>query len=148
MKNLVILLTALFITFSCTQQKANQIAKVPYTEAKNYFVKNTYKTNAVTSKKITSQQEFDEIFGMATTMGKDGKPTSIDFSKDYVIALIGVETNKSTDFLIKNLVREKNSIILSYAIKEEGTENSYSILPTKILIVSKQYDGNIISNKL
>lgn len=148
MKNLVILLTALFITFSCTQQKANQTAKVPYTEAKNYFVKNTYKTNAVTSKKITSQQEFDDIFGMATTMGKDGKPTSIDFSKNYVIALIGVETNKPTDFLIKNLVREKDDIILSYAIKEESTENSYTILPTKILIVSKQYDGNIISNKL
>jgi len=148
MKNLAFLLLGLMIAFSCTSQKETQILKVPYTEAKSYFVKNTYKSSEVSVKKITSQQEFDEIFGMATTMGKDGKPTSIDFSKDYVIALIGVETNKSTDFLIKNLVREKNSIILSYTIKEEGTENSYSILPTKILIVSKQYDGNIISNKL
>lgn len=148
MKNLAFLLLGLMVMFSCTSQKETSTLKVPYSEAKNYFVKNTYQSNELAVKKIASQKEFDEIFGAAATMGSNGMPTNIDFSKNYVIALIGTQTNKSTDFLVKNLVKEKENIILSYAVKEESTENSYTILPAKILIVSKQYDGNIISNKL
>ncbi|MET3034782.1 hypothetical protein ABXT08_01650 [Chryseobacterium sp. NRRL B-14859] len=154
MKNLVTLLVGLLlITFSCTSQTGNQAATtVPYTEAKNYFVKNTFKSNTVTVKKIISQQEFDEIFGAAATMGKDGQPTLIDFSKDYVIALIGTETNAhlNPEFNIKGLVKKGNSVILSYAKSgwSASTPASYNVMPMKILIVSKQYDGNVSSLSL
>lgn len=148
MKNLVILLTVLLIPFSCTQQKGHQNAKVPYTEAKNYFVKNTYKTDAIIFKKIISQKEFDEIFGMATTMGKNGKPTNIDFSKDYVIALIGKETNANDhpELEINDLTKRGNSVMGSYRLSAWSTDStpaSYTIIPVKILIVSKKYDGNV-----
>lgn len=148
MKNLAFLLLGLMVMFSCTSQKETSTVKVPYTEAKNYFVKNTYKSSEISVKKIVSQKEFEEIFGATATMGPNGMPTNIDFSKSYVVAIIGIETNKSTDFLVKNLAKEKDNVILFYSVKEVATENSYSILPVKILIVSKQYDGNIISNKL
>jgi len=154
MKNLVTLLVGLLLTtFSCTTQTGNQgTTTVPYTEAKNYFVKNTYKSNAVAVKKIVSQQEFEEIFGAAATMGKDGMPTMIDFSKDYVIALIGTETNANLnpEFKIESLVKKGNSVILSYAKSAWSTNTpaSYNIMPMKILIVSKQYDGKVSSLSL
>lgn len=153
MKKLVFLFLGLIINFSCTSQKGEQGSKVPYTEAKNYFVKNTYKSIDVAVKKITTQKDFDQIFGMAATMGKEGKPTSIDFSRNYVIALIGLETNANEhpQLEIESLIKKESTIVLSYITNgwsTNPTPSSYTILPVKILIVSKQYNGNVSLNKL
>ena len=37
--------------------------------------------------KITTEEEFNKLFGMATIMGKDGKPTAIDFTKQFVLGV-------------------------------------------------------------
>ena len=42
---------------------------VAYSVAQNYFVNNTFENKEVETLKIDSQEEFDRIFGMATTMG-------------------------------------------------------------------------------
>ena len=55
------------------------VKDVSYILAANYFVKNT--VNQLDNPKIETAEKFNEIFGMATTMGKEGKPTEIDFSK-------------------------------------------------------------------
>lgn len=153
MKKLAFLFLGFLISFSCSSRKDFQNLKVPYSEAKRYFVKNTYKSNEISVQKITSQKEFDEIFGMATTMGKDGKPTDINFSKDYVIALIGTETdaNQHPEITIDSLVKNGNSVKVLYTTSGWSVDPnpaSYKVVPLKILIVSKQYDGNVISNKL
>ena len=56
-----------------------QKGEVPFEVAKNYFFKN----NQVIPEypKIVSEEEFNKLFGMATTMGEDGKPTAIDFTR-------------------------------------------------------------------
>lgn len=119
---------------------------VPYELAKNYFVKNTHKNEAVEELKITTQEQFDDIFGMATTMGEKGMPTKIDFSKQFVISVIGTVTNKATDFTIDGLLKDGSDITFKYTEKV-GEEMSYSIQPSLIVIVYKSYDGNLISKK-
>lgn len=42
--------------------------EIPYREAKNYFVKNNIDA-AIDNPKFETQGEFDQVFGMATTMG-------------------------------------------------------------------------------
>nr|WP_315031912.1 hypothetical protein [uncultured Chryseobacterium sp.] len=148
MKNLIILLTGLLVSLSCAQQKGSINTEIPYKEAKNYFVKNTYKANNITFKKILSQKEFDEIFGMATTMGKAGKPTDINFSKDYIIALIGTDTdaNHHPEITINNLTKNGDSVKVLYSTSGwsiDPNPASYTVMPVKILIVSKKYDGNV-----
>lgn len=61
-------------------------ASVKYAVARNYFVNR----NAAIPQdmKIQSRKDFDRCFGMAATMGKDGKPTEIDFEKSFVIAKV------------------------------------------------------------
>ena len=69
--------------------------EVAFEVAKNYFFKNDQEIPA--SPKITTAEEFGKLFGMATTMGKDGKPTEIDFTKQFVLAIVLSVTNLATE---------------------------------------------------
>lgn len=121
--------------------------EIPFIEAKNYFVKNTYKVGQLNNPKITSQKDFEEIFGMAAIMGKKGKPTEIDFSKQYVIAVIAEVTDKSTILKATNLQQKDNNIILTYEFKE-GEKQTYSIQPFILLVIDNKYQGEVILEKL
>lgn len=147
MKKLSGLLLALTLTFSCAEQKEKLQSEIPYMEAKNYFLKNNSNDSGNSFIKIESQEDFDKYFGAAATMSENGKPTGIDFSENYVIALTEKQTNKTTDIVVKEITKEDDNVKLTYSVKE-GEENSYTIKPVKILIVSKKYDGNISLNKL
>ncbi len=119
---------------------------VPYVDAQRYFVKNNFVESKLKSPKITTQKEFEEIFGMATVMGADGKPTAIDFSKQYVITVIGKETDKVTTMNVLSLNQKDNNIVLSYEIKE-GVKGSFTMQPFILIIVDNKYQGEIIIEK-
>ena len=65
---------------------------VAYSVAQNYFVNNTFENKEVETLKIDTQEEFDRIFGMATTMGS--KPTAINFRTQSVLAIIAPAKKK------------------------------------------------------
>jgi hypothetical protein len=116
--------------------------KLPYQLAKNYFVKNTYKNDQIETLKITTQDKFDEVFGMAATMAESGRPTKIDFLKQYVIAVIGVVTNKETEFIVNDLRKVNNEILFNYSLSE-GKEMSFTIQPSLIITVDNNYNGEL-----
>jgi len=121
---------------------ANNKTDVPYTLAANYFVNNSYTCEQLTSLKIKTKAEFDEIFGAAPTMGDDGKPTTIDFAKQFVITVIAPITDKQTDISVNNLKLQNKEIILNYKFTE-GKKQSYTIQPALILIVDNKYQGKL-----
>jgi hypothetical protein len=45
---------------------------------------------------VTSQEAFDSLYHAAAVMGKDGAPTAIDFSKQFVIGVVLPLTNDHT----------------------------------------------------
>jgi hypothetical protein len=116
--------------------------KLPYQLAKNYFVKNTYKNDQIEILKITTQDKFDEVFGMAATMVESGRTTKIDFLKQYVIAVIGVVTNKETEFVVNDLRKVDNEILFNYSLSE-GKEMSFTIQPSLIITVGNNYNGEL-----
>ena len=127
-------------------QKKSKKKDIPFSVIKNYFVNNSVKK--ISNPKIETIEKFNEIFGMATTMGKEGKPTQIDFSNQYVIAVLKSETDLSTIIEPYNLQRnEKGEIVLSYKYKT-GEKQSYSILAYFAIIVSKSEKGNIVLNEI
>ena len=69
--------------------------EVAFEVAKNYFFKNDQEIPS--SPKITTAEEFGKLFGMATTMGNDGKPTEIDFTRQFVLAIVLPVTNLATE---------------------------------------------------
>ena len=96
----------------------------------------------MTTPKISSQEEFDKIFGMATTMGENGKPTSIDFTKQYVIAVVGQVTDKSTSITVNSLKQNGNVITLNYN-QTEGEKQTSFRQPLLLLIVDNKYQADI-----
>src|SRR5690606_421082 len=117
--------------------------KVPYTAGANYFVSNQVEDRVLFEPKITSQSDFDQLFGMATVMGKNGKPTSIDFSKQYVIAYIDQSSNRTVNLKVKSLTQTGDKITLTISKTHSGKESSATFRKYLILIVDKKYSGEV-----
>lgn len=114
-------------------------SEVNYTIAKNYFIKNN--AQLPESHKITDQETFNQIFGMATTMGENGKPTQIDFEKQFVIAVETGPVQKETTLIPGFLINHYDGqLVFHYAVKE-GEDISYTIRPVLIIIVDKTYEN-------
>lgn len=123
---------------------ASQGTEVEYTAARNYFVSNKFTmptpgTDALLT--ITTRQGFDSIFGMATTMGDDGKPTPVDFTKDFVIAKILPVTDTETEIAPKSLTKTPDGKLLLKSSVRRGAKTSYSTQPFYAIIVSRDYYG-------
>jgi hypothetical protein len=119
---------------------------VPYVVAKNYFVKNTYQPGQLVNPKITSEEEFSRFFGLATTMGENGRPTPIDFTKQYAIAVIGAQTDKSTTLTVSSLQKVGAQVVLRYE-EQVGASQSYTTQPFLLLIVSNEFAGEVTVEK-
>jgi hypothetical protein len=115
-------------------------AKIPYEEPSGYFVRNDVDPTQAESLKINSQEEFENIFGMAATMSS--RPSSIDFSRQFAIAVIGAPTDINTQYEVTDLIGKANIITLVYRTIT-GKKQSYTIRPFLLLTVDKKYDGDI-----
>ena len=104
---------------------------VPYTEARNYFVRNDV---SQVPEVITTEADFMKYFGMATTMGLDGKPTEIDWDKQFVIAAVLPETSVQTEIKPVKLKSEGDHLVFTYMVRE-GETMSYTSRPSLIVIV-------------
>lgn len=158
-KLLGILLFTGILCASCSPKNASQTDKqigneqteltqttdqIPFSEAKRYFVNNTYKEIGVN--KITTQEEFNAIFSPAPVMGKDGEPTAIDFSNSYVLTIIEAESNKTPEIIVNALKQEGNGILLDYSIVEKE-ETTFTVKPALILIIDNKFQGEVKSVK-
>lgn len=145
MKNFLMTLISALMAFSCTVNIPQK--DVSYKSAKKYFVKNSADYKDVTEKIITSQDEFDHVFGAATTMGVNGKPTPIDFSKENVIALIYPETNLEVEIIPVSLQETGQNIVYSYKVIKGG-QRSFMTIPNTIIIIQKPNSKKIIFHKI
>lgn len=121
------------------------IGCTPYIKGKNYFVKNTFENTELTTLKIENQEEFDRVFGPATygLSGNDeGIPTSIDFNTQCVIAVIDVITDSDESLQPMYLLQENDKYVL-HINKTTGNQMTYSIHNHVMIIVDKQYNGDI-----
>ena len=109
--------------------------------AKNYFFKNDQVIPEYP--KITTEEEFNNLFGMATTMGENGKPTAIDFTKQFVLAIVLPVTDFATEINPVKVEEKGDSLLYTYEIKS-GEKQSFSIQPVSIIILDKKYENKRI----
>lgn len=119
---------------------------VPYSEAKNYFVLNTYKDGQLKNPKLSNSKEFDTYFGPAATMGEGGRPTPIDFEKQYVVAVITPLSDKNPSLVIDGVEQNGADIVVNYRVVE-GEKTTFTVRPAKALLIDKKYTGNVILQK-
>lgn len=133
-----IILLSIFVFWGCQDSSKKEI---PFTVAENYFVKNT--VDELKTPTYTNKEAFEQVFGTATTMGESGKPTPINFSKEFVVAVALPETKKETAIRPVKLVEDDDKLVFSYH-KEEGEEMGHSIKPALLIIVDKKYEKEVV----
>ena len=116
-------------------------SEVAFEVAKNYFFKNNQEIPA--SPKITSEEVFYQLFGMATTMGKDGKPTAIDFTRQIVLAIVLPVTDLETEITPVKVEAKGDSLFYTYEVKT-GEKQSYSIQPISLIVLNKEFSNKEI----
>ena len=99
---------------------------VPYRLAENYFA-----TSDSLPTVITSAKEQEKYLGMVTAMGHT--PTTIDWSREFVIPIALPPTGTSTEIIPVSLVRNSSGgLTLTYRLKSKT-------FPFVALIVSRDY---------
>ena len=143
MKKILFAFAAMIILAACGNKQAVAPAEsdeasneVAFEVAKNYFFKNDQELPS--SPKIMTAEEFGKLFGMATTMGKEGKPTEIDFTKHFVLAIVLPVTNLATEINPTRLEEKGDTLFYFYDAKV-GEAQSYSIQPLSLIILEKKY---------
>lgn len=128
----VLLACAAMLATSCAPAE-----NVPFETVKNYFFRNDAEVPA--SPAITTQEQFDSLFGAAAFMGKDGQPTEIDFGEQFVIAVVLPETDTETTLKPVSLTRSGGTLTFTYS-KAEGNKVSYTMRPL-LLVAADKVDG-------
>lgn len=130
--------TAVIISLSscCTSEKT-----ISYKEAQRYFVRNDVTDHS--PRIITNAEGLNRYFGMATVMGKQGKPTVIDFDKYNAIAIIEPETDKDTEIQIESIKKQAGRIVVRYKSVESGEPRSYKFVPCLLVKINKKYGNNV-----
>lgn len=147
MKKIVLAIVTLLVMAACNSSKPAESAvdkneateEVAFVEAKNYFFKNDQQIPD--NVKITSEEEFHKLFGMATVMGENGKPTAIDFNKQMVLAIVMPQTDQATEITPVKVEWKCDTLYYTYDVKT-GEKQSYTIQPMSIIIVDKKYENN------
>ena len=106
---------------------------VPYRLAENYFA-----TSDSLPTVITSAKEQEKHLGMVTAMGHT--PTTIDWSREFVIPIVLPSTDSSMEIIPVSLVRNTSGgLTLSYRLKHGISHHGSEMRPFVAIIVSRDY---------
>jgi len=144
MKKILFAFTMLLAIAACTNKPVAAVdnnegsSEVAFEVAKNYFFKNDQVIPEYP--KITTEEDFTKLFGMTTTMGENGKPTAIDFTKQFVLAIVLPETDFATEINPMKVEEKGDTLLYTYEVKT-GEKQSFRIQPVSIIILDKQYEN-------
>ena len=131
MSRIILFVVALLSLASCTQTST-----IPFEEVKNYFLRN----DAVIpgSPLIDSSEQFQELFGAATLMGKNRQPTPIDFDQEFIIAVVNPATDRMTELTPESLRQENGELVFTY-LETIGEPQSWTLQPVLLVKVDRKY---------
>ena len=106
---------------------------VPYRLAENYFAASDSLPST-----LTTAEEQGKYLGMATSMGHI--PTTIDWSREFVIPIALPPTGTETEIIPVSLVRNSSGgLTLTYRLREGFSLQGAKMRPFVALIVSRDY---------
>ena len=102
------ILLAVIGLLSC--KKVPETISVPFEKLDHYFA--TIDVSSPTSRKIMDQETFDSMFGAAFSMSNPQAP--LDFTKEFVIAVVNHTTDEITKLTPVSLVKENGNLVFTY----------------------------------
>ena len=136
MKRVLLFLASIMALVSCKGP-----SNVPYTELDHYYFKNGQDIPG--NPKLDTEEAFASLFGMAPVMGESGKPTPVDFSKEFVIAVVYPVTEYHTELAPESLCLENGELVFTYT-ETVGEKQSWSMQPILLVKVSRKYETETV----
>ena len=136
MKRILLFLACVAALVACAGPK-----DVPYTELDHYFFKNGQ--DVPDNPKIDTEEAFATLFGMATVMGESGTPTPVDFSKEFVIAVVKPVTENETELEPESLRMENGELVFTYD-ETVGERQSWTMRLVLLVKVSREYETETV----
>ena len=136
MRRIILFIAALLSLASC-----KHASDIPFEEVKNYFFRNN--AEIPESPLIDSSEQFESLFGAAAFMGKGGQPTSIDFNKEFVIAVVNPVTDCSTELVPESLRKEDGELVFTYQ-ETIGEQQSWTMQPVLLVKVGRKYRAEAV----
>ena len=118
---------------------AAQEQKIPFQTVKGYFLKNNINSTRFSIKKILSKKELDSFFGMAACMGAEGKPSTVDFNKQFVIPVVIEKNNKDMTLDPISLKIEKAKQLTFHFRLSLGNVTTAESVPILLISVNRKY---------
>ena len=147
MKKLTFILTLCAMVMLCCQcttskelRKAKKGAKsVQYEWLQNYYVRNDVNLDFTKPQHlvIDNEKDFNYYFGPAAIMG--GKPTDINWGKQFVIAILLPETNKPTMVTPMEVKQSPGNVIFRFQVNK-GRKTSYKLIPFAAVALNRTAD--------
>ena len=145
MKKLTFILTLCAMVMLCCQcttskelRKAKKGAKsVHYEWLQNYYVRNDVASSKPQHLVIDNEEDFNHYFGPAAIMG--GKPTDINWKKQFVIAILLPETNKPTMVTPMEVKQSPGNVIFRFQVNK-GRKTSYKLVPFAAVALNRTAD--------
>lgn len=136
MRRVILFIVAVLSFASC-----RQASEIPFEEVKNYFFRNDAEIpeNPV----IDSSEQFEELFGAAAFMGKDGQPTPVDFNREFLIAVVNPVTDCSTELVPESLRKEDGELVFTYQ-ETIGERQSWTMQPVLLVKVDRKYRAEAV----
>lgn len=126
----------LFIAALLSLSSCNQVTDIPFEEVKNYFFRND--AEIPESPIIDSSEQFEELFGAAAFMGKNGQPTPVDFDREFVIAVVYPVVDFSIELAPESLRLEDGELVFTY-LEATGEQQSWTMRPVLLVKVDRKY---------
>ena len=126
-----LIIAALLSLASC-----NQVSDIPFEEVKNYFFRND--ADIPESPLIDSSEQFEELFGAAAFMGKNGQPTPVDFDREFVIAVVYPVVDFSVELAPESLRLEDGELVFTY-LEATGEQQSWTMRPILLVKADRKY---------
>lgn len=132
MKKILLLLLAAVSLCAC--KKTPETISVPFEKMDYYFAA----VEASVARKIVDQDTFDNLFGVAFTMGMQVE--TLDFGKEFVIGIINPPTDEKTTLTPVSLVKTGDGLVFTYS-EQIGEKMGSTMKPSLVIRVDKQYDA-------
>lgn len=144
MTKLAIILSLTLVALFCCQCATSEYARakkgakdIPYVALDNYYVRNDVDCSKQQRLVFDNERDFNAVFGQAAVMGS--LPTDINWKKQYVVALILPETNRTTNVMIKQVKQSSGNVIFKYQLNR-GLKTGYRQVPFAAIALNRAED--------
>ena len=145
-KSFLYIAILLFAMVSChTNSGVTKFGQeIPFSKAEGYFFRNNL---AVPERPliIESKEDLERSFGYATTMSS--RPTTIDFSNQAALAIVLPETDRPTDIVVKNIVKQHKDTLVVNCSVTRGESASYTMLPMTMVVIPKADVARVVVSR-